>query len=78
MKFEGSSGPENSGVRKDHTTINEKNAAPTLNALRVANFFTTPIRPHLAQTQLRLRVLATSTCPALGLQLLCANGHELP
>ena len=78
MKLEGSSGPEKSGVRKDHTTINEKNAMPILTAFRAAIFSTRPKHHRFAQIQLRPLVLATNTCRGLGQQLLHAVDPEQP
>jgi hypothetical protein len=77
MKLDGSSGPENNGVRKDHTTINEKNAAPILMAFRAAIFSTTPKHRRFARIQLRLQVRVTNNDRGQGLQRLLAIGREL-
>jgi hypothetical protein len=78
MKLDGSSGPENNGVRKDHTTIKEKNAAPIFMALRAACVFTTPVHRRFARIPLRLLALATNTCLDQGLQPLHVIDHEQP
>jgi hypothetical protein len=78
MKLDGSSGPENNGVRKDHTTIKEKSAAPIFMALRAACVFTTPVHRRFARTPLRLLALAINTCLDQDLQLLREIDREQP